>query len=219
MKKKLFSVLCVILTLSLVLSLTACGGGDKQKLIGTWKCEKDLASVINDEFAADEEVASILNIDEFKLVVYLEFHEDNTFAMWVDADSVDDAMDKMIADVTDDIIAYMEDQMKEQTGQDLSIDDILSLAGLTMDELLEQMFPEEALEELKNEVVSSMSQEGKFKAENGKLYSSAGLEYNVDPLQYETYTLEGSTLTILGFTGDEDAADQRVYPMTFIKEG
>lgn len=219
MKKTISAVMCAILILSMLLVMTGCGEtGDKEKLLGTWKCEMDLAGQMNEEFAADESVAEYLSVDEFKLVVYMEFKEDDTFSMSVDEAQLDAAVDNLLVSITDGISRYMEDLMLEETGIEMSIDDILVADQTTMEELLAQMFPEESIEELKAEVIDSMQQEGKFKAEDGKLHTSAGLEYEVDPEVYETYTLEGNILTILEYVGsDADISNFNVYPMVFTK--
>lgn len=217
MKKKLSMLMCVALILSMLLALTGCSGGDKDKLVGKWKCEADMGAIINEAMAAeDESIAEYLAVDEFKMVVYMEFHEDNTFAMYADTDSLNIAIEKMKEDLADGMGRYMEDMMMEQTGLEMSIDDILAATGMTMDDLMSQI----AAEDMAEDVASEVAAEGKFKAADGKLHTSAGLEYEVDPSMYETYTLEGDTLTLLEYVGgDENEMGVNVYPMVFVKVG
>lgn len=220
MKKKISALLCIVLALTMILSLSACGSsGDKAKLVGSWQCEKDLAQLINDQFAADEATAGLLNVDEFKLVIYMEFKDDDTYSMYVDEASIDAAMDNLVTCIVNGISQYMEDLVKEQTGYEMTIDEILEANGITMDDLVGALFTSEDLEALKDEIVGGMEQEGKYKAEEGKLYTSAGLEYEVDPTMYENYTLEGKTLTLLSFVGEGVGVDETIYPMVFNKIG
>lgn len=216
MKKKLSALLCVVLVLSMLLTLTGCSG-DKAKLVGKWKCEKDMAQIINEAVSAgDETAAEYLAIDEFKMIVYMEFKEDDTFAVYADEASLDAALTAMKDDLAEGMSNYMEDMLLEQTGMEMSIDDILQAAGMTMDDLLAEIVTDDMAVEMAAEVAS----EGKFKAADGKLYTSAGLEYEVDPAVYETYTLDGDTLTLLEYVGDDaDASGENVYPMVFVKIG
>ena len=217
MKKRLSALMCIILVLSMLLALTGCSGGDKAKLVGKWKCEKDVAEVINRGIAiGDENIAEYVSIDEFKIVVYMEFNENDTFSMYADPASLDAAMDDMKEDLIEGLSKYMEDMIFEQTGLSLPVEEILELAGMTMDDLLAEI----VTDDLVDEMVSEIASEGKFKAEDGKLHTSAGLQYEVDPAVYETYTLEGDKLTLLEYVGDDaDANDALVYPMVFVKIG
>ena len=217
MKKKLSVLVCTVLVLSMLLTLTGCSGGDNAKFVGKWKCEMDMAQVINDAVAAgDETAAEYLAIDEFKMVVYMEFNEDDTFKVYADEAALDAALAAMKEDLAAGMSKYMEDLMLAETGMELSIDQILEAAGMTMDDLLGQVITEDMAAQMAAEV----SSEGKFQAADGKLHTSAGLEYEVDPAVYETYTLEGDTLTLLEYVGeDETLASNNVYPMVFAKIG
>ena len=213
MKKKLSVLMCIVLVLSMLLALTGCSGGDKAKLVGKWKCEKDLSESFNAGVAAgDPTVAEYVAIDEFKVVVYMEFYEDDTYSIYADQASVEDAIEAMKEELVDGISRYMEALILEETGMELPVEQILELAGLTMDDLLAQIITDDLVDEM----VAEIDSKGKFKAADGKLYTSAGLEYEVDPAVYETYTLDGDTLTILGYFGGDDV-DSSVYPMVFVK--
>ena len=210
MKKRILSV---ILMLAILLSFTACGSGDKEKLVGTWKCEMDLAEQINTEMGLDEESAEYLNFDSFTIVLYMQINEDDTYSLYADTDALEQTMEVAMASFAEGMTKYLEDMVLAETGIAMSADDILAASNTTMDEMLAEAFPEGMVEEL----AEGMKQEGKFKAKDGKFYTSAGLEYEVDPAVYETYTLEGTTLTLLEYVGEDAGDTMNVYPMVFNK--
>lgn len=210
MKKRILSV---ILMLAILLSFTACGSGDKEKLVGTWKCEMDLAEQINTEMGLDEESAEYLNFDSFTIVLYMQINEDDTYSLYADTDALEQTMEAAMASFAEGMTKYLEDMVLAETGIAMSADDILAASNTTMDEMLAEAFPEGMVEEL----AEGMKQEGKFKAKDGRLYTSAGLEYEVDPAVYETYTLEGTTLTLLEYVGEDAGDTMNVYPMVFNK--
>ena len=210
MKKRILSV---ILMLAILLSFTACGSGDKEKLVGTWKCEMDLAEQINTEMGLDEESAEYLNFDSFTIVLYMQINEDDTYSLYADTDALEQTMEAAMASFAEGMTKYLEDMVLAETGIAMSADDILAASNTTMDEMLAEAFPEGMVEEL----AEGMKQEGKFKAKDGKFYTSAGLEYEVDPAVYETSTLEGTTLTLLENVGEDAGDTMNVYPMVFNK--
>ena len=210
MKKRILSV---ILMLAILLSFTACGSGDKEKLVGTWKCEMDLVEQINTEMGLDEESAEYLNFDSFTIVLYMQINEDDTYSLYADTDALEQTMEAAMASFAEGMTKYLEDMVLAETGIAMSADDILAASNTTMDEMLAEAFPEGMAEEL----AEGMKQEGKFKAKDGKFYTSAGLEYEVDPAVYETYTLEGTTLTLLEYVGEDAGDTMNVYPMVFNK--
>jgi hypothetical protein len=189
--------------------------GDKAKLVGKWKCEKNMAKFFNDGIASgDPSLAEYIALDDFTIVVYMEFYEDDTYAIYADEDSVEDAIELMKEELVEDLSRYLEETILESTGLSLPVEQILEMAGLTMDGLMAEI----VTDELVDEMVDGIASKGKFKAEDGKLFTSAGLEYEVDPAVYETYTLEDDVLTLLEYVGgEEDAPDEAVYPMVFKK--
>lgn len=212
MKKRIVSV---VLMLAMLLALTACGSGDQDKLVGKWECEMDLAEQINAEMGLDEEMAEYLNFDSFELTVYMEFNKDGTYSMYADKDALTATMDVVLQDFAAGMEKYLEDMILEQTGMEMSADDILAASGLTMDDMMAEAFPESMVDD----IADGMKQEGKFEAKDGKLFTSAGVDYNVDPEVYETYELSGSTLTITGYVGDDADDTFGIYPLVFNKVG
>ncbi|MEE0111587.1 MAG: hypothetical protein UEP57_12005 [Oscillospiraceae bacterium] len=212
MKKNVMKLFSLVLVLAMVFTLVGCSAGDKDKLVGTWKCELELADQVNEEMALDADMAEYLNFSSFKVVVWMEFTKDGTYSMYADREALQASLDEAVDGFADGMAKYLEDMILEQTGLEMSAEEILAASGITMDEMLAEAFPDD----MADEIADSMEQEGKFEAKDGKLFTSAGLEYNVDPKIYETYELTDSKLTITGYVGDE-ADMYNVYPMVFEK--
>lgn len=210
MKKRIVSV---VLLLAMLLALTACGGGDADKLVGTWKCEMDLAEQINAEMDLDAETAEYLNFDSFEIVVFMEFNKDGTYSMYADMDALEESLDAAVADFSDGMAQYLEAMIYAQTGVEMTAEEILAASGMTMDDMMAEAFPDDMAED----IAEGMTMEGKFEAKDGKLFTSAGMDYNVDPEVYETYELDGNTLTITGYVGDDADDVFGVYPLVFKK--
>ena len=210
MKKRIVSV---VLLLAMLLALTACGGGDADKLVGTWKCEMDLAEQINAEMGLDAETAEYLNFDSFEIVVFMEFNKDGTYSMYADMDALEESLDAAVADFSDGMAQYLEAMIYAQTGVEMTAEEILAASGMTMDDMMAEAFPDDMAED----IAEGMTMEGKFEAKDGKLFTSAGMDYNVDPEVYETYELDGNTLTITGYVGDDADDVFGVYPLVFKK--
>ena len=211
MRKRIVSI---ALMLAMLLCLTACGG-DQDKLVGKWGCRMDLADQINEEMALDEEMAEYLNFDSFEITVYMEFTKDGTYTMYADQDALQETLDAAVDAFADGMAKYLEAMVLQETGIEMSAEDILAASNITMDEMMAEAFPEG----MAQEIAEGMEQEGKFKAKDGKLFTSAGLDYNVDPQTYETYELSGTTLTVTGYVGDDADEIGNVYPMIFNKVG
>ena len=210
MKRSLSIILCLVL----LLGLAGCSS-DKDALIGTWNGEADLTDVINESFAADEELSQYVHVDSFKLPMVLVFNEDGTYSLGADKTAVQAEIESLKTDVSDGMTAYLEAMIKEQGLTGVTVDDLLTAMNMTMEDLVAEAFSEEAA----NELLEQMASEGNFDVKDGKLFLSDGLDYAVDETVYETYTLEGSTLTLLEYVADDATEeDQALYPMVFTKK-
>ena len=214
MKKR---ILAMILIVVLVLSMSGCGAdSDSKKLVGTWRCEKDMTRIMEQIVFGDdaEGAARYLELTDISFTCYMEFRSDGTYQMYADEDSLRDMFDSLVDDFMKALEAYLSDMFYEQTGVTLNLEEILELTGVTMDELLATLDVDTIIEETLKET----NREGKYAAEEGKLFTSLGLEYDVDPEIYEIYTLDGKTMTITGCVG-MDMGEMEYYPMVFEKIG
>ena len=210
-------VLCILLVLALCAAMltafTGCGN-EADKLVGTWKAEVDLAAMINEELAADPALAEHFNISSFCVTLTMTFNEDGTYASGIDGDSVMAAMEGLIADLETGIYAMFEAEL-EAAGLDMSVEDLMALSGVSMDDVLGEMTY--TLESgLVEQVVAESAMEGNYEVKGDKLFQSEGMEYAIDPAVYEVFELDGNTLTLVEYVGD-DTGISEVYPITFTK--
>lgn len=215
MKKRISFILCLVLA-ALMLSMSGCESEEKQELLGRWRCEIDLTEQISQGLDPEGETADYLKIDAFLIPVEMEFREDDIFSMEVDMDSVDESLEHLMDGIVEGMSRYLEDMMYEQTGIETPVEEILSSTGMTMEDLVDMMFPEETVAELKEQIASEFTKAGRFLAEEGRLYTSADVDLDVDMEVYETYTLHAQRLTLMAYVGP-GGTDELLYPMEFSK--
>ena len=84
MKKRI----ALLLTFVLVLSMALCACGEKKSpVVGTWKTEIDLVETINQKMDAIG-LGEFVNLDSVNLPLVMEFREDGTGSMGVDAEAI-----------------------------------------------------------------------------------------------------------------------------------
>lgn len=213
MKRNMTKVISVIVVLVMAAALVGCSNA-KSEVLGTWKADVNLAEFINQEMAAaDETVAEYLSVDSFYLTMVLDFKENNTYSISLDESNLDATMDKFKQDVRSGMERYLVDMMADMD-LEMTVDEIMEASGTSMEELLEQAFTDEMMQQ----IVDSAKSEGKFKVKDGKMYLSAGLDYEVDESIYGNYIIDGGKLTLVDYSGEEDEF-LGLYPLTFTKAG
>ena len=213
--KKILSVLLVLALCAAMLTVFTGCGNEADKVLGTWRGEVDMTGIINDELAADPTLAGYFNISDFRVTMVMTFNEDGTYYSTIDADSVQAAMEGMIADMADGIYAMFEDELAA-SGLDMSVEELLEMSGMTMDDVMYEMTA--AMDTgVIDMVVAEATLEGNYEVKGDKLFLSDGLDYAVDPSVYEVISVDGSTLTLKESVGGE-ADTFGVYPVVFTKE-
>ena len=214
MKKIISLLLCVVLAVSMMAVLSGCGGA-KEDITGKWEAEVNMAEAINQSVAgADASMAEIINFKDFTLKIELELNKDGTYKMYCDEASATKAFANLKVDFKDMMIDYLEKTISD-AGLEMSIDDMLALTGLNLDQLIEESFTDAILDEM----ISEMYSEGQYKAENGKFYTSDDIDEAPASTAAESYTLEGNKLTLNGLTGTEDELYGLIYPLEFKRVG
>ena len=137
MKKRVCAMLMVVV---LVLSLAGCGNSDSKKLVGTWCGELDLNDALKESLAsADEMYAEILDFNSFTIVLYAEFKEDGTVEIYADEEQAQEAFDSLIDEFVTVLEEYIVDMIYEQTGMQMTFDEILELSGMDLEKELENL--------------------------------------------------------------------------------
>lgn len=205
MKKRVFSVL--VAAVLMLTMLTACGSKTDKALLGTWTCEMDFGSFLNEGLATEPEVAEYMYVDEFVLKIELTLNADGTYKMTADTAANQASYEA----IKDELAVGMEQYLTDvATASGITLEDVLSASNTTIDALMDEAFGQEMYES----IIGEMEAEGKFEAADGKLYMSDGLNYDIDRNYYETYTLSDNVLTI---TGDSEGVTDGTYPMVFKK--
>ena len=220
MKKTWFLTLCALLLAAL---LAGCGGtagepageaaaeppeAAEPGIAGSWTAEVDMADTLNETLSEAEEIGKYLNLESFSFRLLAEFREDGTYSMHCDPDSARAALDGLKEQMKGALSGYLEDIAKE-SGLDLTAEELMEQAGITMDDLLAEMDEAYSAEDM----VGDMELSGKYLFENGTLALSDDPETDPDPNDAETVTLEGDTLTFTG--GGEDSQFAGLYPVVF----
>ena len=203
-------VISLVLALVLCLALCACGAeSDKDKLLGTWVATVNLADMINEEMAgSDPTMAEYLKIDNLEMKFVLTFNKNDTCSMVIDEDALADEIDDALDILMDGTKQYLEDLFADQ-GLDMPIDDLLDMAGVSLDDLRNELAGELDIAD----EFADMNFEGNFKASKGKLYMSTSLDEEIDENTYDTYELKDGKLIIDTDTNE----DVPFFPMTFEK--
>ncbi len=210
MKKFLALVLSAVL---LVGVLAACGGDKAASgdgLEGTWRTEIDMAEMINEQMAASG-MGEFVNISDFSLAMVMEIKGDGTYAMTVDKDALTSSMEGVKEDLKSGVTAYMENMLKEQ-GVDMSVEDALAASGMSLDDMVDQAFSEETMDEM----TSGLHIEGQYKAEDGKFYTSGSVD-EAPGDNYESYTLDGDTLTLDAGSSEVPSEMEAFLPLVFTR--
>lgn len=216
MKKAVFLTLCFLL---LAVLLAGCGssGGEtaaeapepaEQGIVGSWTADIDMSGFLNEALAEDEEIGKYLTLDSFTIQLLADFGGDGTYSIRCDPDSAKAALDSLKEQMKGALTHYLEDIAKE-SGLDLTAEELMEQAGITMDDLLSEMDEAYSAEDM----VSDMELSGKYLFEDGKLALSESPETDPDPEDALTVTLEGDVLTLTG--GGENSHFQGLYPVVF----
>ena len=203
MKKRI----ALLLTFVLVLSMALCACGEKKSpVVGTWKTEIDLVETINQKMDAIG-LGDFVNLDSVNLPLVIEFREDGTGSMGVDAEAINATVNKLVADMTVDLEAYFTDLFASM-GLQVDLDAALATFGISMDDLATEA------ELLVKDILAELATEFNYKTEDGKLYMSEGLNSQIGDT-YKTYELKGKTLTLdVGNDVTNDLLTEILYPMT-----
>ncbi|MBP3323190.1 MAG: hypothetical protein J6M16_03255 [Clostridia bacterium] len=206
MKKFLSVLLCVVLALA---CFTACSA--KEELTGTWKADVNLADAMNQVITeGDPTVGEYIKFKEFTLTIVLELNEDGTYKMYADEAKALSSFESLKKEFKDGMLKYLEATLKD-AGLDMSLEDALALTGMNVDDLIEESFSQDILDDMLEE----MYNEGQYEAKDGKFLTSGDLDSKPTD-NGETYKLEGNKLTLDGNTSGNEMLEL-IYPLSFKK--
>lgn len=178
--KKLLSVLLAAL---LMLTLTACGKSDAEKIVGSWVCELDMTDIYNDSvYDPDIDVT----VDSFVVNMVFTFNADGTYTSGMDEASYRAAMTAALETARAGLEGYMNDALQQVADEyALSTDEVLAQLGCAnMDVFYTMMlgttldcYVSETLEASVTDAVYASRTSGTYEVKDGVLYSvSNGVE-------------------------------------------
>lgn len=185
-------------------------GEATESIVGTWKGSVDFSEVMTATMsAADETMAKYFNFPNLTLDLIMTFTADGTCTLSGDPASVDALADALGDCLMDGMVLMIEDLLKEQ-GLDITFEQYLTLAGITREQLQEQMMSQFDADEL----LEGLETEGKYMLEDGVLYLSDDLNSEVDKEDGSAYTLVDGVLTIQASNLDSDNEFvQMIFPL------
>lgn len=212
--KSMKKLLCVVLSLVLALSMIGCGGSDAEKIIGTWEGEMDAAELLNAGMdTGDESMSEYIHADSFPVVWQFTFNEDGTCRLAIEEESFKESFNAYLETFKAGLTKYLEDMLAEM-GMEMSVDELLTQMGGSLDDLVAETLNDEMIEEAMGDMVS----EGKYKVEDGKLFLSDSLDEEINENVYVTYELDGKNLTLLESFGEAlEGLEDMIFPMELEK--
>lgn len=176
-------------------------------ITGAWATDIDLADSINDTiplYNDDPLLLEYVNISTFPARAIFNYTDKNTFTMYYDETIMLNSIALVKKELEGDMYNYIAATLK-QNNINMSVEAFLPYMGYSsMTELVNDMFPEEMVEELTTPMT------GTYKVDGNKLYMSAEGEAESD--YYETIEVTDTTLT---FTGNSEGIDADSYPLVF----
>lgn len=160
---------------------------DIAELLGSWEVTFDYATVIEEELGSD-----FYDFHEkFELTIYLDFHDDGTFEMYVDAKEVEPTLQNYFKSLAKYTADYMY-EMFEGTGlSQQEVDDLVEEEfGMNIyDYMLGEFMGVIDAEELAEELFTS----GVYEVRGNHLHMD---EYEIQDDTYDIFRIEGDTLTL-----------------------
>lgn len=188
--------------------------GMELTLVGEWVGTIDMTDMFNDIVTGgDPTMEQYFNFTNICFDLRMEFTEDETCTLYVDAASVDVLMDTMKTQLTEFLYDYMT-ALLEQSGADMSVDDLLAIQGYTVESFIEENFDVEDLAANFTNIYES----GNFVAEDGMLYVSDSMSTDAKSVIPNPYTLDGDTL-IIEAAADASSSDEFMYPLVLKRVG
>ena len=163
-------ILSCLMVLCLILALAACGGSKAADMVGTWTGTLDMVDYIVSETPEMEGY-----LKEAPVAVTLVLGADGNYTLDIDGNT-------MLPAFREAMVAFLLDQLEQQTGTRMTMEEVEQTTGMTEDEILDEVLAEVDLSEL------SYHDSGTYKIDgNNIVYDDGGM----DP-----FTLDGNTLTI-----------------------
>lgn len=241
--KRMKKAVALLLTLLMLLSLSACGKSD---IIGRWECKLDMTEdIINSADSIFSAYDALLSdgvqaprmadyMDEFSLTYTMVFNEDGSYSAGVDKAQRQAAVDGLVEAVKEYMyqlfFVILADSAKQMglEQQPSSREELEAMMGVSMNEAISEVLGIDLETYIESMLGSAMNtylsegiadSEGIYETRDGRLYLSKGLDGEIFDEVYDPYTVEGDTLTItLGPEGMSSSL-KNFYPLVLNRVG
>ena len=147
MKRIIAMTACLILILS---TFTGCSPSGQDQLVGKWKATADLEVAIQTMLAkADPSLSGHIDIPAFKVDITITFEQDGTYKCTVDEEALATGTEQMMQALSTALATYLQ----QETG--MTIEELLIVRGVTMEELMDQWFSSDMAYTLQGYLASS----------------------------------------------------------------
>ena len=168
-----------------------------EELLGTWSVTFDYAIAIEEELTSDYDEFH----EDFNMTVYLTFHDDGTFEMYIDEKELEPVLQNYLKSLAQFATDMTYEDFREGLGEYYSEEEfeeiIESQFGMSLyDYMLEQFTDIVTAEELAAEIYTS----GLYIVNGNQLHMDENM---VSSTTYDIFTIEGDTLTLTPPEGAE----------------
>lgn len=221
MKKKLAFLLAIVMVLALV--FVGCDKGNSGKddtdtktttkpisteeaVVGEWTATVDFTDALISSMGELGEMGDYFTFKDFDLKFIVELKADKTYTLSLDEDVTKESLETIVDQMMDGMEDYMND-MLEESGAEMTFEELLESEGMTMDEYRETLKEGFDIDEL------DLTSKGKYTVDGDKVVLS---EDGAD--ETTTFTYDDGELVFEDITSG-DADDEAVEMMKDALDG
>ncbi len=162
----LLRILCCALSLMITLIFTGCDS-QRKELIGQWEGSTDLSQSLSNELQSelDEKMKNYVNLSKFPLDLLLTIRDDDTYDLHIKDAALAKAMSYLEEDLHYAVADYMT-ELTEDMGLTMTMEEVLSISGTTMEVLMAQLFSQNDLEQMVTGTIHRLTQSGTYEIED-----------------------------------------------------
>lgn len=183
-----------------------------ESIVGVWEGTVDLTEYLTTMITeGDESMNGYFNFSGLTMDLTMTFTEEGTCTLEFPRESAE----ALIASLLEQMKPAMEKILEEAIaaeGLDMTLDEFLSLTGISLDDLLAEAMDTAMAEDMLGE----LEQSGNYLVQDGKLCISDDLDSEIDEDDYQLYTIKNGVLTIEVAEGNTDE-ENILFPLTLTR--
>lgn len=180
--------------------------------MGAWEGTVDLTEYLTTMVTeGDESMSDYFNFSRLTMDLTLTFTEEGVCTLEFPQESAEALIASLLEQMKPAMEKVLEDALAAE-GLDMTLDEFLSLTGISLDDLMAEAMDEAIAEDM----LSELEESGNYLVKDGKLYISDDLDSEIDEDDYQLYTIENGVLTIEAAEGDTDK-ENFLFPLTLTR--